>query len=137
MSALTFLGLARRAGKVEYGEEASAMAARAGKAKLILAASDAGRTAKTRAENAANTGKCPLAVLPCTREELGAAIGRETVGVAAVTDISFAAAFMEKLSAESPGYEETASQLSRLREKAQERAAEARRHLKNIKRGKK
>lgn len=137
MSALSFLGLARRAGKVEYGEESSAMAARAGKARLILVASDAGHTSRVRAENAASTGKCPAAVLPCTREELGAAIGRETVGVAAVTDISFAAAFMEKLSAEAPGYEDITSQLSARREKARQRDAEARRHQKNIKRGKK
>lgn len=137
MSALTFLGLARRAGKVEYGEESSVMAARAGKAKLILAASDAGRSAKGRAETAANTGKCPLAELPYTREELGAAIGRETVGVAAVTDISFAAAFLQKLSAEAPGFEDMAAELSARREKALQREAEARRHRENVRRGRK
>ncbi len=137
MSALTFLGLARRAGRVEYGEETAGMAARAGKAKVILVASDAGHTARVRAENAGEAGKCPVAVLPYTRGELGAALGRDTVSAAAVTDISFAAAFMEKLSAESPGYENTAAELSARLQKSRQRDAEAQRHQKNKKRGKK
>ena len=137
MSVLTFLGLARRAGRVEYGEESVGMAARAGKAKVILVASDAGHTARVRAENAGEAAKCPVAVLPCTKAELGAALGRDNVGVAAVTDISFAGAFLEKLSAESPGYDQIAAELSARLDRARQRQSEAKRHQTNKKHGKK
>ncbi len=137
MSALSFLGLAMKAGKVELGEEYIAMAARAGKAKVILTASDAGRNAAVRAENASRAGRCPVAALPCTKAELGAALGKGEVSAAAITDISFASAFMEKLSAEREGFGSVKAELAEENRKAQERAKEARRHLRNLKRGKK
>ena len=93
MSALTFLGLAKRAGRLESGDDAVNMTARAGKAKLILTASDAGRSSALRAKNSAEAAKCPVAAVPFTKEELGAALGRDTVGVAALTDVGLAHAF--------------------------------------------
>ncbi len=137
MSALSFLGLAMKAGKVELGEEYIAMAARAGKARVILTASDAGRSALVRAENASAAGHCPSAALPYTRAELGAALGKSEVSVAAITDISFASAFIDKLSDEREGYGDLKADLDEKDRKARERQKEARRHLQNIKRGKK
>ncbi len=137
MSALSFLGLAMKAGKVELGEEYIAMAARAGKAKVILTASDSGRNAAVRAENASRAGHCPVAALPYTKAELGAALGKGEVSAAAITDISFASAFMDKLSAACGGFDGIKAELQEKNKKAQEREEEARRHLRNLKRGKK
>ncbi len=137
MSAITFLGLARRAGRLEYGEDTCGMAARAGKAKVILTASDAGHTAVTRAGNFAAAAKCPHVPLPYSKSELGAALGRESVGVAALTDIGFAAAFLEKLSAETGGYAAEAAALREDARRAGERRKERERHEANLRRGKK
>lgn len=137
MSALTFLGLALRAGRLVLGEETCGMAARAGKAKLILTASDAGRTAVTRAGNFSAAASCPNVSLPCTKEELGAALGRGSVGVAALTDTGLASAFMDKLAAEFDGFDEPAAELRRRAERARARRVEAERHEANIRRGKK
>ncbi len=137
MSALSFLGLAMRAGRVEVGEEYIAMAARAGKAKVILTASDAGENALTRAQNASAAAHCPVAALPYPKEALGAALGKGPVSAAAVTDISFASAFIDKLSTEHPGFSDIKAALDRQNEKALERQREARRHQANIRRGKK
>ena len=49
--ALGFLGLMRRAGKLSAGEEGVRQSVRAGKAKLILLASDASPNAQKRAED--------------------------------------------------------------------------------------
>ena len=48
---LGFLGLMRRAGKLSAGEEGVRQSVRAGKAKLILLASDASPNAQKRAED--------------------------------------------------------------------------------------
>ncbi len=135
MSALSFLGLAMKAGKVAVGEEYIAMAARDRKARVILTASDAGRNALVRAGNASDAGRCPIAPLPFSSEELGAALGRGPVSAAAVTDISFASAFIDKLSAESGGCEDIKAALDEKNKKARERQKEARRHERNLRRG--
>ncbi len=137
MSAVDFLGLAKKAGRLESGEESVGIAARAGKAKVILTASDAGRSTLVRAENAARAAKCPVVPVPATREELGALLGREVVGIAAVTDIGFASAFIDKLSAETEGLEEVRAALDAQNERAMERRRELRRHEQKLKRGKK
>ena len=50
-NSLNVLGLARKAGFVEAGEEAAGAACRAGKARVLLVASDASANAQHRAEN--------------------------------------------------------------------------------------
>ena len=136
MSVLSFLGLARKAGKVETGEDYITMAARSGKAKLILTASDAGKNTLTRAENAAGAAHCPVAALPFTMDELGAALGKSAVSAAAITDIHLAHAFVEKLSAEHAGFEDIRAGLAEKDERAMERQREAKRHRRNLRIGK-
>ena len=137
MSCLSFLGLTERAGRLVTGEESCGMAARARKAKVILLASDAGRSTCVRGENYAETGSCPLARLPYTRDELGAALGRGAVSMAAVTDTGMASAFMDKLAAAYPGqYEAPAAELQEKLVRAKAREKEARRHKENVRRGK-
>lgn len=137
MSALSFIGLAKRAGKVESGDEAVNIVSRAGKAKLIITAHDAGRSTQVRADNSARYAKCPTAEVPFTKEELGAALGRDTVGVAAITDIGFAHALVEKLHAQAGGFDELLELLADRNRRAEERKKEQRRHERKIKHGKK
>lgn len=137
MSALSFLGLAKKAGRVEVGDESVNIAARAGKTKLILTAADAGRSAGLRAENSGRAAGCPVAAVPFTKEELGAALGRDAVGVAAITDIGFAHAFAKKLHEEQGGLDDILETLAVLDARAGARRKELRRHERNVKRGKK
>ena len=55
---LSMLGLAKKAGRVEIGEEPVGAAARARKARVILVAQDAGPSSQRRAFSFAETGTC-------------------------------------------------------------------------------
>lgn len=135
---LTFLGLTVRAGKLEIGDESCGIAARARKARVILTASDASQNSRNRAGNFCQDSKAPHVVLPFTKDELGAVVGRGTPGMLAITDIGMASAFMEKLAAEYPGrYDAHVDLLKAASEKAARRRKETRAHKKNIKLGKK
>lgn len=98
--AMTFLGLAKRAGRLTIGEESVKIDARANKAKLILTACDAGRSLGERAQNFSTMAKCPHIALPWTKEELGSLVGRGTPGIMAITDKKMAEAFQMKLEKE-------------------------------------
>lgn len=98
--AMTFLGLAKRAGRLTIGEESVKADAKRNKAKLILTACDAGRSLGERAVNLARMANCPFVELPWTKEELGALVGRGTPGILAVTDKKMAEAFQMKLEKE-------------------------------------
>lgn len=101
MTDLRFLGLARRAGKLEIGEEAAGRACRSGKAALLLLAGDASANARGRAENftAGDGRKIDLLVLNCSKEELGRALGLNGPAMAAVTDRGFAKGILARLDA--------------------------------------
>ena len=96
---LSLLGLAKKAGRIEAGEESVGTAARAHDARLILLAGDAAENSVKRARRFAEEGACLCAALPATREELGRAVGRASCAMLAVTDIGFAAAVGERLAA--------------------------------------
>ena len=91
------LGLALRGGNLVMGSDAVQGAAHAGTARLLLLSADASvRTCKD-AQQWAERGNCLLAALPCDKAELGAALGRASVAVAALTDTGLAAAVGERL----------------------------------------
>lgn len=91
------LGLALRGGNLVTGSDATRAAAYAGKARLLLLSADASvRTCKD-AELWAGRGNCLLIALPCDKAELGGALGRGSVAVAALTDAGLAAAVGERL----------------------------------------
>lgn len=122
-SALRMAGMALRAGRLEVGDEAAGDACRYKRCRLLLVTADAGEGTRRRAAHAAEEGQCLLAELPCSKEELGAALGRGSCAMAAVTDLGFALALAEKLAARDPArYGEA---VERLRLKA-ERAAQRR-----------
>ena len=85
------IGLARKAGKAEVGEESVSIAAKAHKARLILLASDAGEHTRRHGERLGEQGNCPALPLPLTKAELGGALGRGSCAILAFTDVGMAA----------------------------------------------
>lgn len=95
--ALNYLALARKAGRVELGEEPVGAIARAAKARLVIAASDAtGHTWRRALSFVAETAQ-PCIRVPFTKEQLGQAVGRSSLALAAFTDPALALAFVKAL----------------------------------------
>ena len=132
--ALNYLALARKAGVAELGEEPVGGAARAGKAYLIVVASDAGDHTWRRAKAFAAGTDQQTVRLPYTKDEMGFAIGRTALAIAAITDVSMALAMAASLPQPS---EEVVQVLKAKAEKAKKRKAEAKAHQKNVRFGKK
>ena len=133
---LGLLGLARKGGRVELGEEAVAAACRAGHARLLILAQDAGDSVRRRAEYFVRSGKPPHVVLPFTKEELGAAVGRNVCSVAALTDVSLARAFLAAQD-EPDRYSDVLALLTRATERVEKRRREEKAHERNLRHGKK
>ena len=133
--ALNYLSLARKAGRVELGEEPVGAAARAKKARLILVASDAGDHSWRRAKSfvAGTDQVCVRA--PYTKDELGQATGRTSLAIGAFTDPSMALAFLKALP-QQERYSEELKALENRAQKARQRQDEARAHQKNKRFGK-
>ena len=132
--ALNYLALGRKGGLVELGEEPVGAAARTGKAHLIIVASDAGDHTWRRAKSyAAGTAQQTLKV-SFTKDELGFAIGRTSLAIAAFTDAALALAFAKALSQSNPQVIEVLeAKAQRLRSRQQEAKA----HQRNLRKGKK
>lgn len=96
--ALRLLGLARRAGAVLPGTEATRRALRSGEARLIVMAGDASQTQMKKLDTTSGEGRVPRVVLG-DRAELGAAIGRGPVSAVAVTADTFARQLVRGLAA--------------------------------------
>ena len=73
---LRLLGLAKRAGRAELGEDGVSGAAADGKARVVFLAVDAAKNSVRRARNATDSGHAEVLSVPFTKEELGAACGR-------------------------------------------------------------
>lgn len=131
--ALHLLGLSRKAGRVEVGEEPVSAIARSGHARVILVASDAAENSVRRAQALAETSKTPFMHTPFTKEEMGRAVGRTSCAMVALSDFGFASAIGSKLAAQNPEqYGEVAALLELKNAKAQERLKEKRRHEKKL-----
>lgn len=135
---LGLLGLAKKAGQLEVGEEPTGAAARAKDARLLLIASDAADNSYRRLRHFADAGACLYAKLPCTKDELGSALGRTSCAMVAVTDVGFATAIAEKLAEDDAAqYGEIAEKLRIKAQRAAERRKEMEQHEKNVRTGKK
>ena len=133
---LNYLALARKAGYAELGEEPVGGAARSGKAYVIVVASDASDHTWRRAKAYAAGTQQQCIRLPYNKDEMGFAIGRESLAIAAITDCPMALALVQSL----PQPEKYANELAVLTEKAQkikQRQKEAKAHKKNVRFGKK
>ena len=134
--ALNYLALARKGGRVELGEEPVGAAARALKARLIVVASDAGDHTWRRAKSFAAGTDQPCIKLPFTKDEVGLAVGRTSLAIAAFTDPALALAFLKALPMQEKYTAELAS-LEKRTQRVQQRQKEARAHEKNVRKGKK
>ena len=132
--ARNYLSLARKAGRIELGEEPAGAAARAQKARLLVVASDASDHTWRRAKSfAAGTDQQCIKV-PYTKDELGEAIGRTSLAIAAITDPALALAFLKALDMPEK-YRAELESLEKRTNRVQSRQAEARDHEKNVKKG--
>ena len=134
--ALNYLALARKAGTAELGEEPVAAASRTGKAYAILVASDAGDHTWRRAKAFAAGTEQQTVKVPYTKDEMGMAIGRQALAIAAISDCALALALVQAL----PEQEKYAAAIAVLTEKSQKlkkRQQEAKAHKKNVRFGKK
>lgn len=93
---LGLLGLARKAGKLELGEDPVAAACRSRQARLVLLASDAAENTTGKAGRLARAANARCLGLPFPKEVLGAALGRSSCAVLALTDEGFAKAFLKR-----------------------------------------
>ena len=133
---LNYLALARKAGLAELGEEPVGAVARTGKAYVILVAGDASDHTWRRAKSYAAGTDQQCIRLRCTKEEMGFAIGRTSLAIAAITDVQLALALITAL--EQPeAYRQALEVLSQKAQKARKRQAEAKAHQRNLRKGKK
>lgn len=134
---LNLLGLMRKANAIAVGETNTGGAVRAGKAKLLLLASDASDNARSRARGFTHGRDVVTVTLPFTKDEIAAHVGVSSCAMAAITDIGFANAFMKSLAAAVPdGYDESTAEIQRRFERADRRKKEAAAHEKNKRIGK-
>lgn len=108
---LGMLGLARRAGKLAFGDELVRQLCAEHKARCVLIAADAGESTAKKAALYAARVSIPCITLPHDKETLGAAIGKNGCAVCALSDIGMAAAAIGKLAAQHPEYAAVAAQL--------------------------
>ena len=134
---LHLLGLARKAGKLEVGEEPVGAVCRARHARLVLLAADAAPNTRRRCAHFGQAGNVLWLELPFTKEELGFQLGRGPCAMLALTDPGFASSIAEKLAARDPErYGPAAQQLRVKADRALQRQQERRRHEKNLREGK-
>ena len=118
---LRMLGLARRAGKLAYGDELVREESLEHKTRCVFIAGDAGANAAKKAAFYADKANVPCVTLPHGKLELGSAIGKAGCAMCAVADIGMAAAAVNKLAEQDPAYAEVAQQLSEKNVKIQSR----------------
>ena len=132
--ALNYLALARKGGRAELGEEPVGGAARAGKAYLIVVASDAGDHSWRRAKSFVAGTEQQCLKVPFTKDQLGQAIGRTSLAMAAFTDPAMALAFVKALG-DPQKYQETLDALDKKATRIRQRQKEALAHEKNVRKG--
>ena len=134
--ALNYLALARKGGMAELGEEPVGAAARGLKARLVLVASDASDHTWRRAKSFVAGTEQQCVRLPYTKDEMGFAIGRTSLAIAAITDAALALALVKAL----PEPEKHKAVIETLEEKAKkirQRQKEEKAHQRNLRKGKK
>ena len=134
--ALNYLALARKGGRAELGEEPVGAIARALKAHLILVASDASDHTWRRAKSFAAGTDQQCVRLAATKEEMGFVVGRQSLAIAAITDVQLALALVTSLG-EPEKHKAVLEALTEKAEKAKKRQAEAKAHQRNLRKGKK
>ena len=134
--ALNYMALAKKGRLIELGEEPVGAITRTGKGYLVIVASDASDHTWRRAKSfVAGTAQQCVRV-PFTKDEMGFAVGRSSLAIAAFTDAPLALAFAKAL----PEQEKVKDVVSFLEEKSRklkQRKDEAKAHQRNVRMGKK
>ena len=133
---LNYLALARKGGMAELGEEPVGAITRTGKGYLVIVASDASDHTWRRAKSFVAGTEQQCIRVKFTKEELGFAIGRSSLAIAAITDVSLALALVTALG-EPEKYKASIEVLTAKSAKAKKRQAEAKAHQRNVRKGKK
>ena len=127
--ALNYMALARKAGRIELGEEPVGGAARAQKARLVVVAKDASDHTWRRAKSFVAGTNQQCIRLPYTKEEMGMTLGRTSLAIAALTDPAMALAFVKALpnpEAYTDALENLAERTQRIRQRRDEEKAHQR-----------
>ncbi len=95
--ALKYLGLARKAGVLETGEDNSSGLVKAGKARLLIVASDTSEGACKRAEGYVFETFTVLVKVPYTKLDIADTTGKSGCSMAAMTDPGLSRAFVQAL----------------------------------------
>ena len=134
--ALNYLALARKGSMAELGEEPVGDMARTGRAYLIMVAPDASDHTWRRAKSYAAGTEQQCIRVKFTKDEMGFAVGRTALAIAAITDCALALALVNALG-EPEKYKTAIEVLSAKAEKLKKRQAEAKAHKRNVRMGKK
>ena len=132
--ALNYLALARKGRLTELGEEPVGAISRTGKAYVILVAGDASDHTWRRAKSFAAGTDQQCIRLSCTKEELGFVVGRQSLAIAAVTDVQLALAMVNALG-QPEKYKAVLEVLNEKAVKVKKRQAEAKAHQRNVRKG--
>jgi ribosomal protein L7Ae-like RNA K-turn-binding protein len=93
---LGMLGLAKRAGKIQTGEEICSKAVKSGISRLIIVACDASENTKKSITNSCKFYGVQY-VEQCTKAEIGKFTGADSRAVVSVNDDNFAKAILDRL----------------------------------------
>ena len=132
--ALNYMALARKAGRIELGEEPVGAAARSQHARLVIVANDASDHTWRRAKSFVAGTQQQCIKVPFSKDELGMSIGRTSLAIAAFTDPTLALAFVKALE-QNQQYGQVLESLEKRTARVQQRQAEERAHQKNKRMG--
>ena len=133
--ALNYMALARKAGRIELGEEPVGAVARADLARLVFVASDASDHTWRRAKSFVAGTQQQCIKVPFDKDQLGQAIGRTALAIAAFTDPALALAFVKALG-QPEKYAAALESLTKRTQRIAQRQKEAKAHQKNKRLGK-
>ncbi len=134
---LSTLRIARKAGRLELGDEQVGAACRASTAKLVLVANDAAENTFSRATHFSGFAKRHCVTVPHTKAEIGKALGTKPVAMIAVCDTGFARVIAERLAQDNPQrFADAVEDTTRLDESARRRAADKKNEERNKRFGK-
>lgn len=118
---LSLLGLAYRGRHLESGEQPVSVALRDKKARIVLVASDSSDNTKSRLKNWTDSNGVPLFELPCSKEEMGSALGKVSCAMAAITDAGLALTALRQLDPNGE-HAETVKKLEGIKQRKSEKA---------------
>ncbi len=128
---LGLLSIAKKGGNIVLGEEQVGAVARAGRARLILLAADAGAHTYRRAKSFIAGTPQPMLQLSYDKDTLGDALGTTSCAIAAISDVRLAQAFVKTLG-EPEKYAELLQDLDVRVQRVEKRRAEEKAHRNNV-----